>query len=291
MTDPTRITLADAQPFLKWAGGKGQLLAQYDRFFPRKRGGTYFEPFVGSGAVFFELRKRGLFDTYYLSDVNPELVNCFTVVRDCVDDLIAALREHKARHDEDAHTHYYAVRNLDRDPAWASATNVERAARMIYLNKTCYNGLWRVNSKGQFNVPMGRYRNPDILNEARLRAASEALQGVDVDTRPFEEVTERAQAGDFVYFDPPYYPLSDTANFTGYSADSFSADDQRRLAATFAKLHQQGCRVMLSNSDTPFVRELYADFYVHTVTARRAINSKGGKRGEITEVVVVNYEV
>ncbi len=291
MTDTSQPSLADAQPFLKWAGGKGQLLAQYDRFFPTEPGRAYFEPFAGSGAVFFELRKRDLFDAYALSDVNRELINCYLVVRDQVDALVEALRAHKLAHEQDAHAHYYAVRDQDRDPAWADASEVERAARMIYLNKTCYNGLWRVNSKGQFNVPMGRYAKPDILSETRLRAASLALQDVDVNTQPFDDVLNHAQAGDFVYFDPPYDPLSSTANFTGYSADSFGQDDQRRLAAPFRALAERGCKVMLSNSDTPFVRELYIDFQLttYTVTARRAINSKGGKRGEITEVLVVNY--
>ncbi|HML24721.1 MAG TPA: DNA adenine methylase [Aggregatilinea sp.] len=289
MTDTSQPTLADAQPFLKWAGGKGQLLAQYDRFFPTDRGRAYFEPFAGSGAVFFELRKRDLFDDYALSDVNPELINCYLVVRNQVDALVEALRAHKLAHEQDDHQHYYEVRDQDRDPAWAGASEVKRAARMIYLNKTCYNGLWRVNSKGQFNVPMGRYKNPDVLSEKRLRAASLALQNVDVNTRPFTDVLDHAQAGDFVYFDPPYDPLSSTANFTSYSADSFGQDDQRRLAETFRALSDRGCKVMLSNSDTPFVRGLYEGFTVHTVTARRAINSKGGKRGEITEVLVVNY--
>ncbi len=289
MTDTSQPSLADAQPFLKWAGGKGQLLAQYDRFFPTDRGRAYFEPFAGSGAVFFELRKRALFDDYALSDVNPELINCYLVVRNQVDALVEALRDHKAKHEQDAHEHYYKVRDLDRSPAWADASDVDRAARMIYLNKTCYNGLWRVNSKGQFNVPMGRYAKPDILSETRLRAASLALQDVDVNTQPFDDVLNHAQAGDFVYFDPPYDPLSSTANFTSYSADSFGQDDQRRLAGTFRALADRGCKVMLSNSDTPFVRGLYEGFTVHTVTARRAINSKGGKRGEITEVLVVNY--
>lgn len=289
MTDTSQPALSDAQPFLKWAGGKGQLLAQYDRFFPTEHMRAYFEPFAGSGAVFFELRKRELFEQYALSDVNPELINCYAVVQKQVDALIEALRQHKIEHEQDAHAHYYAVRDRDRDPAWAQASPVERAARMIYLNKTCYNGLWRVNSKGQFNVPMGRYARPDILSETRLRAASLALQDVDVNTQPFDAVLDCARAGDFVYFDPPYDPLSSTANFTGYSADSFGPDDQGQLAVTFRTLADRGCRVMLSNSDTDFVRGLYEGFRVETVTARRAINSKGGQRGQINEVVVVNY--
>ena len=256
------------QPFLKWAGGKGQLLDQYEAFFPAHPMQNYYEPFVGSGAVFFRLRAKGLFERYHLSDVNAELITCFLAVRDQVEELIARLTEHHDQHD---HDYYYRVRALDRQPDWADAPGVERAARMIYLNKTCYNGLWRVNSKGQFNVPMGRYKNPDILNADRLRRASEALQGVEIGVRH-------------------YHPLSQTASFTSYSADSFGPEDQRRLADVFAALATKGCRVMLSNSDTEFVRELYRDFRIETVTARRAINSAGGKRGPITEVVVLSFD-
>lgn len=281
------MTNGAAQPFLKWAGGKGQLLDQYERFFPAAPGGRYFEPFVGSGAVFFHLRRRDLFEAYSLSDSNEELINCFRAVQQNVDALIARLEEHRRQHDKE---HYYAVRALDRDPNWKDAPSVERAARMIYLNKTCYNGLWRVNSQGHFNVPMGRYKNPDIVNVDRLRAASEALRGVTLDVRSFEDVTGLAQPGDFVYFDPPYHPLSATANFTSYAADDFGPEDQRRLAGVFAELDRKGCRVMLSNSDTDFVRELYHPYRIETVSARRAINSAKRNRGPIREVVVVNYE-
>jgi DNA adenine methylase len=281
MTPPTK-----PQPFLKWAGGKGQLLDQYEPYFPQTPMRAYYEPFVGSGAVFFRLRERGLFETYHLSDLNTELLTCYGVVRDNVEDLITRLREHQAHHSRD---YFYAIRSRDRDPSWADASPVERAARLIYLNKTCYNGLWRVNQQGFFNVPMGRYAKPDIANVDRLRAASHALQGVELVASGFETVTEKASSGDFVYFDPPYHPLSRTASFTSYARDDFGEDDQRRLARVFAALDGRGCRVMLSNSDTPFVRELYRDYRIETVTARRAINSAKGKRGAITEVVVVNY--
>jgi DNA adenine methylase len=274
------------QPFLKWAGGKGQLLDQYEAYFPQTPLRGYYEPFVGSGAVFFRLRERGLFETYGLSDLNAELLTCYRVVRDHVEDLITRLREHKARHSRE---YYYALRSRDRAPSWPDASPVERAARLIYLNKTCYNGLWRVNQQGYFNVPMGRYANPDIANQDRLLAASHALQGVELAVSDFETMTEKARSGDFVYFDPPYHPLSRTASFTSYAREDFGEDEQRQLAHAFAELDRRGCRVMLSNSDTPFVRELYQDFRIETVTARRAINSAKGKRGAITEVVVVNY--
>lgn len=276
-----------AAPFLKWAGGKHSLLAQYERLFPAGPVRAYFEPFVGSGAVFFCLRARGFAECYHLSDISEELINVYRAVRDRVDDLIARLGEHQRCHHED---HFYAVRDLDRDPSWPDgADGVERAARMIYLNRTCYNGLWRVNSKGEFNVPLGRYRRPRVLNEPRLRAASEALAGVRIDTLPFEDALAGAQAGDFVYLDPPYVPLSATSSFTSYNPNGFGAAEQDALAHTFRTLDARGCRVMLSNSDTPLVRALYAGFRVETVRARRHINSRADGRGPLTELVVLNY--
>lgn len=285
MSVPSHLTTP--LPFLKWAGGKGQLLDQFEPYLPAQPMRGYFEPFAGSGAVFFRVRPRDLFAHYQLSDVNHELINCYRVVRDCAGDLLAHLAQHAAQH---SHQHYYSVRAWDRDPDWHQTPDVIRAARMIYLNKTCYNGLWRVNSKGHFNVPMGRYKNPPICDEPRLRAASAALQGVDLRVQDFAEVLEQARAGDFVYFDPPYVPLSATANFTAYAKRAFGPEQQRALARTFAALAQRGTRVLLSNSDTPFVRELYAGFRVETVTARRAINSAKGKRGRVNEVLVLGKQ-
>ncbi len=261
------------------------MLAQYEAFFPAGPGGAYFEPFVGSGAVFFHLQPRNLFERYVLSDANVELVNLYQVVRDQPDALLDCLREHDACHSAD---HYYAVRALDRDPEWANASPLERAARMLYLNRTCYNGLWRVNGRGHFNVPLGRYRQPDIYRPEKIRAASRALQAATLSAQPFDAVLECAQPGDFIYFDPPYVPVSETANFTHYSADSFGEAEQQRLAEVFAALAARGCQVMLSNSDTPLVRELYADFRIERVNARRAINSKAGRRGAVYEVVVLS---
>lgn len=275
-----------ARPFLKWAGGKGQMLTQYEAFFPSEPGGAYFEPFVGSGAVFFHLQPRRLFERHLLTDANAELINLYCVVRDEPDGLLVCLREHAACHSPD---HYYAVRARDRADGWANAAPVERAARMIYLNRTCYNGLWRVNSRGEFNVPLGRYRQPDIYRPERIGAASRALQAATIEARPFDAVLDCAQPGDFIYFDPPYVPLSDTANFTSYAAEVFGEAEQRRLADTFAALAARGCRVMLSNSDAPLVHNLYAGFRIERVNARRAINSKAGRRGPVYEVVVVNY--
>lgn len=275
-----------AQPFLKWAGGKGQLLAQYAPYFPTKTSGTYHEPFLGSGAVFFYLHGRNLYRHYLLSDTNSELINLFLVVRDKPEPLLSLLRNHKEQH---ARKHYYSVREMDRDGRWQNVDDVVRAARMLYLNKTCFNGLWRVNSQGYFNVPMGQYKNPDIYNPERIMKASEALQSVCIEKRGFATVLDYAQRGDFIYFDPPYIPLNTTSNFTEYSPDSFSVEDQKRLAAVYSQLHEMGCFVMLSNSDTELVEELYRGFHIRKVEARRAINSKPGRRGAIKEVLITNY--
>ncbi|HEY9898584.1 MAG TPA: DNA adenine methylase [Pantanalinema sp.] len=269
------VVPAKAGPFLKWAGGKGRLLAQYESLFP-KRFSRYFEPFVGAGAVFFHLApKKAL-----LSDTNPDLVACYQVIRDELPALIELLRMY--RHDRDF---YYHVRELDSSDLSA----VQRAARMIFLNKTCFNGLWRVNRRGQFNVPFGDYKNPKILDEDNLHAVSAALQNVAIQLRPFDGVVAEARRGDFIYMDPPYHPVSATSSFTSYGADDFKPDDQRRLADAFRALDAKGAKVMLSNSDTPFIRELYEGYRIEQVWCRRAINRDAAKRGAISEVVVLNY--
>jgi DNA adenine methylase len=276
----------NAKPFVKWAGGKQRLLAQYEAFFP-DHPARYFEPFVGGGAVFFHFWNTGrLPEGVYLFDNNRELINAYRVVRDDVDALLELLSEHKEQHSK---AYYYHIRKLDRQDVELS--DVERAARTIYLNKTCYNGLYRVNQKGQFNVPIGRYKNPRIRDEETLRAASAALQGVHVEARDFRTVVELAQAGDFFYFDPPYDPLSKTANFTSYTAGDFDDDDQRDLARVFTRLTEKGCLCMLSNSYTEFIRDLYKEFTIKTVSASRAISSDPNGRGSVQEVVVLNYSV
>lgn len=263
----------DAKPFLKWAGGKGQLLEQLRPLFPREHG-TYFEPFVGGGAVFFDRRLAAA----VLTDVNVELVECYGAVRDDVEAVIGALEGH--RYEE---AHYYEVR------AQAPRSMVERAARTIYLNRVGYNGLYRVNRSGQFNVPFGRYVNPTICDRENLRACSRALRGVVLEVRDFERAAHEARPGDFVYFDPPYVPVSDTANFTSYAPGGFGWEAHVQLAAVFRRLAVRGVHVMLSNSDLPPVRGLYADFHVETVRASRHINSKAERRGKVTEIVVTSY--
>ena len=272
--------VAAARPFLKWAGGKSRLIEQYRPFLPTDFQ-RYHEPFLGGGALFFHLapqlqaqRKRA-----YLSDLNPELVNVYQCVRDRLPPLIDRLSIHQQQHSE---PYYYRVRaTLETEP-------VARAARFIYLNKTCYNGLYRENSKGQFNVPIGRYKNPKICAPKLLQAASAALQIADISEQPFTAITQQAKNHqDFVYFDPPYHPLSETSKFTAYSQYRFAAESQTTLRDIIRQLVSQNVQVLASNSDCPFIRELYADFDTQTITAARSINSKASKRGKITEVLVV----
>ncbi|MCB9763484.1 MAG: DNA adenine methylase [Alphaproteobacteria bacterium] len=267
-----RSRRAVPRPFLKWVGGKRQLLPELEALLPR-RFDHYFEPFVGGAALFFHLQP----DNATLSDANAELVDCYTAVRDGVDALVRELRRHV--YDQD---YYYAMRAWDS----AGAPLHQRAGRTIYLNRTGFNGLYRVNRSGKFNVPFGRYTNPVICDEENLQGCSRVLQGVALVHEDFEAAADRARAGDFVYFDPPYVPLTPTASFTSYVADGFGLADQERLAALFRRLSERGVQVMLSNSDTPLVRELYAGFHLEEVQARRNVNAKASKRGAVGELVV-----
>ena len=267
------------RPVLKWVGGKGRLLPELLARLPQTFG-DYHEPFVGGGALFFALAGAGRLGQVYLSDANAALIDVYLALRDDVAAVIAALRHHL--YDRD---HYYRIRALD--PQQLSLP--ERAARVIFLNKTCYNGLYRENRAGQFNVPFGRYANPTICDEPNLRAAAAILRNVDIARRRFDSVLDYAKEGDFVYFDPPYVPLSPTANFTAYDRAGFGPDDQRQLRDVFAELARRGVGAMLSNSDTPFVRELYARFHIEQVLATRAVNSKANGRGKVAEVLVLNY--
>ncbi len=272
--------IQNAAPFLKWAGGKQRLLAQYQDYFPpRHTVRRYFEPFIGGAAVFFHYQ----FPRATLSDKNDKLIEAYRMVQQNVDGVIRALQPH--RNDAD---YFYAVRA--QNPADLSPA--ERAARLIYLNKICYNGLYRENSRGEFNVPFGRYKNPTICHESRLRAAARALQGARLLAADFEETVADAQEGDFVYFDPPYAPLSATSSFTSYSKDGFTVADQKRLAAVVADLTARDCRVMLSNSSAPLVYELYdgrPPYRLIKIQARRNINSKANKRGPVKELLIINY--
>ncbi|PIY60158.1 hypothetical protein COY95_03230 [Candidatus Woesearchaeota archaeon CG_4_10_14_0_8_um_filter_47_5] len=270
--------------FVKWAGGKTQLIEQLSPLFPRKFNG-YLEPFVGSGAVFFYIIQKFNLSEAIISDINEELINTYQVIKEDVERLITELKQHKEYHIVEGSKYYLTIR----------ATNpnelplLERAARFIYLNKTCFNGLYRVNSKGQFNVPMGSYKNPDIIQEEKLRFISKLLQPVTIKVMSFEKVFDLAKEEDFIYLDPPYYPLLKGKSFTTYTKDNFLEEEQKLLAEVFKKLNKKGCLVMESNSDTDFIRDLYSEFKISVVKAKRMINCDGSKRGEINELVITNY--
>ncbi len=267
------------RPFLKWVGGKTQLLPELMSRVP-EFSGTYFEPFLGGGALLFMLQPKRA----YVTDVNEELVNCYEVVQQQLEALCKDLKQHRYEKD-----YYYAMRDVDRAPEFKAWTRVQRASRLIYLNKTCFNGLYRVNSKGHFNVPFGKYTNPTILDAENLAACSKALADVTVGAESFLEAEKRMGKGDFVYFDPPYVPLSTTAYFTSYNVNGFDAEMQRELCELCRRLDTRGVKFMLSNSSAPFVLELYKEFKVERVRANRAINSKGEKRGKVDEVIVQNF--
>ncbi len=282
--------MMNPSPFVKWAGGKSQLLSQFEPHFPATFE-RYMEPFVGGGAVFFHLYQRGWLagKDAVLIDRLEELMNSYRVIQNQAENLIDELQRHEA-HKLDA-DYYYEVRGWDRHADHVRRSDVERAARFLFLNHTCYNGLYRVNKRGQFNVPFGRYRNPTICDADNLRAVSQALQGVTLLVGDFSRCLDVAAAGDFVYLDPPYHPVSDTANFTSYTAADFGVEDQRRLADLFQKLDGRGCQAMLSNSCTAFVRDLFASYEQVEVQAMRFISSRGDDRGAIPELLVMNrYE-
>jgi DNA adenine methylase len=270
------------QPFLKWAGGKRQLLPELSRNIPSGYK-TYIEPFVGGGALLFSLQPQ----TAVINDINAELANVYEVVKNDAARLADKLREYV--NDED---HYYSIRELDRKPEYNRLSPLERAARIIYLNKTCYNGLFRVNSQGQFNVPFGNYKNPNFADETILCAAGNYLNKHDVKIHKedFEKILNiYAKKDAFVYLDPPYDPVSSSASFTGYTLDGFSKAEQERLRKVCDTLDRKGCKFLLSNSATEFILNLYKDYDIQIVKASRHINSDAEKRGEIDEVLLKNF--
>lgn len=275
--------LVTPRPFLKWVGGKGQLLPKLlARVDDADAIGRYHEPFVGGGALFFELERSGRLPRAkaFLSDNNERLIETYRGVQSDVERLITLLERHKARHSEE---YYYDVRaKVPRDP-------IARAARIIFLNKTCYNGLYRENRKGEFNAPFGRYKNPAICDAENLRAVAKALRRAKLECRHFDTVAKHAKKGDFVYFDPPYHPVSKTASFTSYDKGGFGEDSQRLLAKDFADLAGRGVKVLLSNSMTDLIRELYRDFTIEEVYARRNVNSRADRRGPVPEALIRNF--
>ena len=276
-------------PFVKWAGGKGQLLSKLDKYFPSKIT-RYFEPFIGGGAVFFYIisQKNMRFESF-ISDINEELIIAYIAIRDHIEELITILKNHENEYKKSPTEYYYKLRknaNLSND--------IERTARFITLNKTCYNGLYRVNKNGIFNVPIGRYKNPLICDSENLRNISIILNysNTNLHVSDYKNILlEKTQEEDFIYLDPPYYPISITSNFTSYTNNGFTTKDQEELAKIFKKLTDRGCQILLSNSDSEYIRELYSEFKedIIEVKVQRAINSKASKRKNHTELIIRNY--
>ncbi|MCV2216107.1 DNA adenine methylase [Thauera sp. Sel9] len=276
---PAGTTLPAIRPFVKWVGGKRQLLDILTSAMPNSMTGRYFEPFIGGGALLFSQQPANA----TISDINPELVNCYQVIKDDLEALIRSLSRHK-----NTEEHFYAVRAK----RLSTMTPVQRASRFIYLNKTCFNGLYRENKSGQFNAPYGRYDNPKIVDRENLLNIHRYLSENDIEIlhSGYQHVLENAKAGDFIYLDPPYAPMSSTANFASYTKSGFGLKDQQELASAVAELTRRGVKVMQSNSNTDLIRSLYKQFNIQTVYATRAINCKGDRRGkEANEVLITNY--
>lgn len=272
------------QPFTKWTGGKRQLLPVIRELMP-KTYNRYFEPFVGGGALFFDLAPKDA----VINDFNAELINCYQQIKENPQELIEILKVHQEYNSKE---YYLDLRSADRDERIDMMSEVQRAARILYMLRVDFNGLYRVNSNNQFNVPYGRYKNPKIVDENLVSAISTYLNNnqIEIKKGDFEKAVLDVQPGDFVYFDPPYIPLSETSAFTSYTHEGFSYDDQVRLRDTFKKLSDTGAYVMLSNSSSFLVEELYRDFNIHYVEATRTNGAKSSSRGKISEIIVTNYE-
>lgn len=268
----------EPRPFVKWAGGKRQLINTLFESAPSSFA-NYHEPFVGGGALYFKLWSEGMVKKAYLNDYNPDLVGAYKVIKKNPLDLIEELKSGKYTNQPEV---YYQIRESEPEE------EIEKAARFIYMNKTAFNGLYRVNSKGKFNVPFGKYSNPKICDEENILLVSEALRRATITLGDFSVVARKARKGDFVYFDPPYHPLSNTS-FTSYTDADFSEEDQRRLSEVFSTLDNNGVNVMLSNSYSPLIMDLYSNYEPRKVMARRSINCKADKRGPVAEIIALNY--
>jgi DNA adenine methylase len=276
------------KPFLKWAGGKRQLLSEIKKYVPKGINSyTYYEPFIGAGAVLFDLQPKKA----VINDFNTQLILTYNVIKENVEELIILLKNYKNMNDKE---YFYEIRSLDRDSVkFNKLTNIEKAARLIFLNKTCFNGLYRVNSQGLFNVPYGRYKNPAICEELVLRQISNYLNTneIKIVNIDFEQAVSDADKNSFIYFDPPYHS-PDKTNFTGYQADGFGEEEQERLRNVMIKMTRRGAKCLLSNSDTEYIRELYDYnlFEIISVQAKRAINSDSAGRGNVNEVLIKNWK-
>ena len=296
-----------AKPFLKWAGGKSQLLSQFEQLYPRalhsRKITNYVEPFIGGGAVFFDLMQRFQFKRAYISDINADLILTYQVIQNNVEQLITSLRDcqnnYNQLNEEQRLELFLKTREQFNQRHLGFMPPIEIATHLIFLNKTCFNGLFRLNSKGGFNVPSGKYTNPAILQEANLRLVSKVLQNVEIEVANYDACFDKVDENTLVYFDPPYRPLSKTASFTSYSANEFGDKEQKQLATFVKRLHEEkNAKIMLSNSDPKnenplddFFEDIYDSFDIHRVQANRAINSNGDKRGEIKEILITNYQV
>lgn len=278
--------LVTPKPFVKWAGGKRQLIPILNRNLPESFG-TYYEPFLGGGALLFHILTNKNGQKCSISDLNPDLVLAYTTIRDRIDALITSLKNHEKNYQKDSESYYYTIRESN------PRSEIEKTSRLIFLNRTCFNGLYRVNSKGKFNVPLGKYSNPNIVNEENIRAVSHILQSsrTAIKCRDFEAVLRDAKKGDLIYFDPPYQPVSATSNFTSYTTKDFTYDDLIRLAELCLKLDSRGCNVLLSNSDSQEVADIFAKnpWKITRIAANRSINSNSKKRTGHFELLIKNY--
>ncbi len=271
-------------PFVKWVGGKRQLMDAIVEAMPKNiRNYTYVEPFIGGGAVLFHIQPKNAI----INDFNSELINVYNVVKENLDELIIDLRKHKNESE-----YFYHIRSLDRTEDFSKIGKIQRASRLIYLNKTCYNGLYRVNNAGEFNSPFGRYKNPNIVNEPVLRAVSSYLNSnnVQILSGDYDNVLQNLDRNSFVYLDPPYHPISESSNFTGYIQGGWNIFDQARLREACDELTKKGIKFLLSNSSSGFIKDQYRDYNINIVKATRLINVDAEKRGEVDELLIRNYE-
>lgn len=271
-------------PFLKWVGGKRQLMPSIVEHLPKNINDyKYIEPFIGGGAVLFNLQPKNAI----INDFNEELINVYQVIKNNLKELIVDLKKHKNEAE-----YFYAIRGLDRNEEFSKLTDIQRASRIIFLNKTCFNGLYRVNNAGEFNSPFGRYKNPNIVNEPTLKAVNKFLNSnnIEIKSGNYLDVLNQADKKCFVYLDPPYHPISESSNFTGYVQGGWDMYDQTELKKACDELDKKGVKFLLSNSSAAFIKDIYEDYKITIVKANRAINSNGANRGEVDEVLIRNYE-
>ncbi len=271
-------------PFLKWVGGKRQLMPSIVALLPKNISSyDYVEPFIGGGAVLFNLQPKNA----VINDFNAELINVYNVIKNELDGLIIDLKKHQNNSD-----YFYELRSLDRNDGFKKLSQIQRASRIIYLNKTCFNGLYRVNNAGEFNAPFGRYKNPNIVNEPTLKAVNKFLNtnNISINNGDYTTVLKDTTEKSFVYLDPPYHPISESSNFTGYIQGGWNIYDQIELRKACDELHKKGVKFLLSNSSADFIKDQYKDYNISIVKANRAINSDGANRGEVDELLIRNYD-